>query len=160
VTMAHELTEQSMDEIFSRFKGKRAELIPILQATQEKFGFLPEDALRQVARFLSVAESKVYGAATFYAQFYFTPRGRHTITVCCGTACHVKGASLVLDALERELGVSCGGTTPDFKYNLQRVACVGSCVVAPVVLVDDKLFGPVEVGKIKECLAVNEGGKQ
>lgn len=153
-----ETTEQSIGHILSKFKGKREELIPILQAVQEKFGFLPEDALRDVARFVSVAESRVYGTATFYSQFYFTRRGRHTVKVCCGTACHVKGAPQLLEALERELGIESGGTTSDFEYSLERVACVGSCTFAPVILVDDTVIGHMEVRRVKECLAAKEDG--
>lgn len=155
-----EVSEQSIQQVLSRFKGQRRELIPILQALQEMFGYLPEDALREVAGFLSVSESKVYGAATFYAQFHFAKRGRHNIKVCCGTACHVRGAAPILEALERELGINCGGTTEDFEYNLERVACVGSCALAPVVVIDDKVFGLMEAKRIKECLAADEDGRQ
>ncbi|MBT9174165.1 MAG: NADP-reducing hydrogenase subunit HndA [Syntrophomonadaceae bacterium] len=155
-----ETDEQRIEHIFSRFKGVREEIIPILQTVQEVFGYLPEDVLKEVARFTSVPESRVYGTATFYTQFYFTRRGRHNVKVCCGTACHVKGAAPILEAFERELGISCGGTTEDFKYNLERVACVGSCALAPVVVVDDKVFGLLDVKNIKECLTVEEGDQQ
>jgi NADH-quinone oxidoreductase subunit E len=157
---AADSTEQSIGHILSRFKGKREELIPILQAVQGIFGYLPEDALSEVARFISVPESRVYGTATFYSQFYFTRRGRRTIRVCCGTACHVKGATPLLEAFERELGIKDGGTTSDFEYSLERVACVGSCTFAPVVVVDDVVFGHMESKRVKECLATTENGKQ
>ncbi len=153
-----ETTERGIEEVFSRFTGKRKELIPILQAVQDMFGYLPEDALKQVAGFISVPESRVYGTATFYGQFYFTRRGRHTVKVCCGTACHVKGAPQLLEALERELGIESGGTTSDFEYSLERVACVGSCTFAPVMLVDDTVIGHMEVRRVKECLAAQKDG--
>lgn len=155
-----ETDEQKLKHIFSRFRGVREEIIPILQTVQEVFGYLPEDALKEVARFTSVAESRVYGTATFYTQFYFTRRGRHNVKVCCGTACHVRGAAPILEGFERELGISCGGTTEDFEYNLERVACVGSCALAPVVVVDDKVFGLMDVKNIKDCLATEEGDEQ
>jgi len=158
--MLLETDEQKIEHVFSRFKGVREEIIPILQTVQDVFGYLPEDVLKEVARFTSVSESRVYGTATFYTQFYFTRRGRHNVKVCCGTACHVKGAAPILEAFERELGISCGGTTEDFKYNLERVACVGSCALAPVVVVDDKVFGLMDVKNIKECLTVEEGEQQ
>lgn len=155
-----ETDEQKIEHIFSRFKGVRSEIIPILQTVQDVFGYLPEDVLKEVARFTSVSESRVYGTATFYTQFYFTRRGRHNVKVCCGTACHVKGAAPILEAFERELGISCGGTTEDFKYNLERVACVGSCALAPVVVVDEKVFGLMDVKNVKDCLTVEEGDQQ
>jgi NADH-quinone oxidoreductase subunit E len=155
-----ETNEQKIEHIFSRFKGVRSEIIPILQTVQDVFGYLPEDVLKEVARFTSVSESRVYGTATFYTQFYFTRRGRHNVKVCCGTACHVKGAAPILEAFERELGICCGGTTEDFKYNLERVACVGSCALAPVVVVDEKVFGLMDVKNVKDCLTVEEGDQQ
>jgi NADH-quinone oxidoreductase subunit E len=159
VTEEKEVTEDKMAAIFSRFKGRREELIPILQAVQEKFSYLPEEAMQQVARFISVSESRVYGAATFYSQFYFTQRGKHNIKVCCGTACHVKGAKSILEAFERELGVASGGTTEDFKYNLERVACIGSCALAPVVMVDDTVYGHMEARRVTECLKTDPDSK-
>jgi len=150
--MSPEATAQRIEHIFSRFKGEREELIPILQTVQEIFGYLPEDVLKEVARFTSVAESRVYGTATFYAQFHFARRGKHNIKVCCGTACHVRGAAPLLEALERELGIECGATTSDFEYNLERVACIGSCALAPVVMVDDTVFGLMETKRVSECL--------
>lgn len=154
-----EATEQKIEHILSRFKGEREELIPILQTVQEIFGYLPEEVLKEVARFTSVPESRVYSTATFYTQFHFARRGRRNIKVCCGTACHVRGASHLLDSFERELGVECGGTTSDFEYNLERVACVGSCALAPVVIVDDTVFGLMEAKKVSECLMPKEGDK-
>ncbi|HAP32030.1 MAG TPA: NADH-quinone oxidoreductase subunit E [Firmicutes bacterium] len=158
--MLLETDELRIKDIFSSFKGVRQEIIPILQAVQDVFGYLPEAVMKEVARFTSVSESRVYGTATFYTQFYFARRGDHNVKVCCGTACHVRGAAPILEAFERELGISCGGTTEDFKYNLERVACVGSCALAPVVVVDEKVFGLMDVKNIKECLKVEEGEQQ
>ncbi len=110
-----------------------------------------------LARFTSVAESRVYGAATFYTQFYFARRGKHTIKVCCGTACHVRGAAPLLEAFERELGIERGGTSNDFEYSLERVACVGSCALAPVVVVDEKVYAHMKAKQVKDCLADYKG---
>jgi NADH-quinone oxidoreductase subunit E len=159
VEIIPEIAADKVAAILSRFKGKREELIPILQAVQEMFGYLPEEAMKQVAKYVSVSESRVYGAATFYTQFYFTQRGKHNIKVCCGTACHVKGAKPILEAFERELGVESGGTTEDFKYNLERVACIGSCALAPVVLVDDTVYGHMEARRVVECLKTDADSK-
>lgn len=154
-----ETTEHRIGDILTRFKGKREELIPILQSVQGMFGYLPEDALREVARFISVPESRVYGTATFYSQFYFVRRGKHNIKVCCGTACHVKGAKSILEAFERELGVVSGATTEDLKYNLERVACIGSCALAPVAVVDDTVYGHMEARRVTECLKTDADSK-
>jgi len=154
--------EKTMDikDLFSGYKGTKRELIPLLQATQERLGYLPMESLREISKFLSIPESQVYGVATFYAQFYFTRQGKHRIKVCYGTACHVKGATRVLEAFERHLGIECGGTTSDFEYSLERVACVGSCTFAPVILVDDTVIGNMEVRRVKECLAAKEDVNQ
>lgn len=154
--MCIENFEASLTEVFSRFKGGREELIPVLQATQDAFGYLPVEAMQKIAEFISVPESQIYGVATFYAQFYFTRRGKHQIKVCYGTACHVRGATRVLETFERELGINCGTTTPDYAYTLERVACVGSCALAPVVVFDEDVHGQMESSKVKRILNKEE----
>ena len=144
--------EAGIKEVFSKYKGETKELIPILQATQETFGYLPEEAMKGIAQFIGVPESHVYGVATFYEQFYFTRRGKHEIKVCYGTACHVKGATRVVETFERELGICHGETTEDYEYSLERVACVGACALAPVVVVGKKVYGNVAPGKVKGIL--------
>lgn len=141
-----------ISKALSGFEGKRNEVIPMLQAVQNEVGYLPEEAVRAIARQIGMPESKVYGTATFYSQFYFAPRGERSVKVCLGTACHVRGAMLVMDAMERELGVPSGGTTEDLKFSLERVNCVGSCALAPVVMVGDDVFGRVESKQVKEVL--------
>lgn len=150
--MCVEKKEVGLSDVFARFKGKREELIPILQATQNAYGYLPADAMKQIAKFVSMPESQVYGVATFFAQFYFTRRGKHQVKVCYGTACHVKGATRVLEAFERGLGIECGCTSEDYEYSLEKVACVGSCALAPVVVVDEEVFGQVDPSKVVEIL--------
>ena len=116
-------------------------LIPALQAVQEKVGYLPPVAFGKVARYFGIPESTVYGVATFFAQFYLTPQGRHRVKVCCGTACHVRGSGGIMSAVCRKLGIEPGETTGDLKFSVERVACFGSCALAPVVVADDKVHG-------------------
>lgn len=144
--------EERIKEILASFEGNQRELIPMLQAVQHEEGYLSDLAMKEIASYIGLPESKVYGVATFFSQFYFEPRGEHEIKVCLGTACHVKGALQLIDAMERELNVKCGGTTCDNKFSLERVNCVGACALAPVVMVDDKVYGRLEAKKVKEVL--------
>jgi NADH:ubiquinone oxidoreductase subunit E len=141
-----------IDEVLAGYKGEKAELIPILQQVQQVFGYLPEDAMSRIAAFTRVPEPTVYGVATFYAQFKFNPVGRNVIRVCRGTGCYVKGAPRLLDEIEKLLGIKDGQTTPDMEYTLETVACFGSCALAPVIVVNDRVYGNVAVDKIKEIL--------
>jgi NADH-quinone oxidoreductase subunit E len=150
--MCVEKMDAGLNDVFTKFKGKRQELIPMLQATQNYFGYLPAEAMKSIAGFVAMPESQVYGVATFYAQFYFARRGKHQVKVCIGTACHVKGATRVLEAFERRLGIACGGTSEDFEYSLEKVACVGSCALAPVVVVAEEVFGQVDPGKVVQII--------
>ncbi|HEY3377600.1 MAG TPA: NADH-quinone oxidoreductase subunit NuoE [Armatimonadota bacterium] len=141
-----------LSEILAEFPaGRRETLIPILQAVQGVFGFLPEEALGVIARHLGLSPAKVYGVATFYNQFRLLPVGKHTVRVCRGTACHVRGSKLLLDGFADQLGVSPGDTTADGEFTLETVACLGACSIAPVVTVDDNFHGAVQprnIGKI------------
>jgi NADH-quinone oxidoreductase subunit E len=139
-------------KIVAEYKGEKGALIPILQKVQEKFGYLPEGAIAEIAKFSRMSESEVFGVASFYAQFYFTRRGQHTVKVCLGTACHVRGGEKILDEIKRELGVASGGTTEDYKFSLERVACFGSCALAPVLVIDKDVYGRMTVAKAKEIL--------
>ena len=139
-------------EIFNKYPPKdRSNLIPMLQDTQDIYGYLPEDAIQEIADHLGMALSGVYGVATFYNQFRLTPLGKYVIRVCRGTACHVKGSADVLFALEQELECQAGDTTRDKLFTLETVACIGACSIAPVISVNDEYFGRVagkEVPKI------------
>ena len=139
-------------EILAKHEGEKGALIPILQKVQEKFGYLPKEAISEVAKFSRMSESEVFGVASFYAQFYFTRRGQHTIKVCLGTACHVRGGEKILDEIKRELGVESGGTTEDSKFSLERVACFGSCALAPVLVINKDVYGRMTVAKSKETV--------
>jgi NADH-quinone oxidoreductase subunit E len=130
-----------LEPILKKFKGEQGALIPILQETQDSYGYLPEEVLRGISRGIKVPMSKIYGVITFYAQFYLTPRGRHVIKSCQGTACHVRGAKGVLDSLCRELKVEPGETTKDLNFTLETVACVGTCFLAPVIMIDQDYYG-------------------
>ncbi|THB71425.1 MAG: NADH-quinone oxidoreductase subunit NuoE [Desulfobulbaceae bacterium] len=147
--------EERLQEILAPYKGKSDALIPVLQEVQAELGYLPEEAMMAIAKTTGVPESHVYGVATFYAQFYFTRRGKNQTKVCTGTACHVKGAARVIEAFERELGIDCGCTSEDFEHTLETVACVGSCALAPVVVVNEEVHGQFQsssIGKVIEDL--------
>jgi NADH:ubiquinone oxidoreductase subunit E len=147
--------EERLSAVLAPYKGKGNALIPVLQAVQAELGYLPDEAMLAIAKTTGVPESRVYGVATFYAQFYFSRRGKNQTKVCTGTACHVKGASRVMDAFERELGIACGTTSEDYEHSLETVACVGSCALAPVVVVNEEVHGQFKsskIGKILESL--------
>jgi len=132
-------------------KGGKGDLIPILQRVQAEFGYLPDEAIVKVAEVTGLTESSVFGVASFYAQFRFTPMGRNRVMVCRGTACHVKGAPRILEELERVLKVKEGETREDLAYTLESVACIGCCGLAPCIMVNDEVHGrlnPKETGDI------------
>lgn len=132
--------------------GRRDALIPLLQAVQTEFGYLPQDALRAIAVHLHLPAAKVFGVATFYNQFRLQPVGTHTVRVCRGTACHVRGSKQLLDAMSDHLGVRPGETTPDGTFTLETVACLGACSIAPVVMVDGDFHGAVKGNSIAKML--------
>jgi NADH-quinone oxidoreductase subunit E len=139
-----------LDSILNKHKGRRDALITILQEIQKVYSYLPEEALNRLSREASIPMSRIYAVSTFYAQFYLNPRGRQTVRVCRGTACHVRGGSLILEAVERELGIKDGETTLDLEYSLETVACIGACALAPAMVVNDNTYGkmtPSEVAK-------------
>lgn len=145
---------QTMNKLFLSFRGTKNELIPILQCTQERFGYLPERAMLEVARFISIPESKVYAAATFYSQFRFEAKGKNHIAVCRGTACHIRGAERIQDALERQLGIKEGETTADGAYSLEAVACIGCCALAPCITVNtETVFGKLTPREVVDLFA-------
>ena len=141
-----------MKEIFSRYHGDKQELIPILQETQEGFRYLPAAAMREIARFLRIPESSIYGVSTFYAQFKLTPLGKRVVRVCRGTACHVRGSGKVLSEIEKQLGIRAGETTVDMEYTLETVACIGACALAPTMTIDKETYGKMTPKKVLEVL--------
>ncbi|MCX6996912.1 MAG: NADH-quinone oxidoreductase subunit NuoE [Kiritimatiellaeota bacterium] len=139
-----------------------ADIIGSLQDLQERYGYLPQPALDELARLSGLPVAKFYGVATFYAQFHLQPHGKHTVRVCRGTACHVRGAPGVMDSVTRQLGVAGGETTPDMLFSLETVACLGTCFLSPVMLVDNKYYGNLtreKAVKILEVLAASHTGK-
>jgi len=139
--------DPSIDDVLARFDTDASGIIPALQAVQERLGYLSPESFGKVAGHFNVPESAVYGVATFYAQFHLTRQGRHRVRVCRGTACHVRGSARILSTVEKRLGIRPGETTPDYAFTLERVACFGSCALAPVVVVDDKVHGRMTVSK-------------
>ena len=139
--------------VLASFEGSSDELIPVLQRIQAEFGYLPEEAMLEAAQFLVVPESQVYAVASFYAQFRFERQGEYAVRVCQGTACHVRGGRRIMTTVEQELGIHPGGTTEDYKFSLERVACFGSCALAPVMVVDKKVYGRMTTVKAREVLS-------
>lgn len=144
--------DTQLAETFEEYKGKKGVVIPLLQKVQERLGYLSEEAIAEVAKFCRMSENEIFGIASFYAQFRFTPRGKHTVKVCLGTACHVRGGDQIIEAAERTLGIERGGTTKDLKFSLERVACFGSCALAPVMVVDETVFSKMNQSKVKKVL--------
>ena len=146
------MNDEALTALARDFKGERADLIPVLQKIQAIYDYLPREALRKTARWLKISENEIYGVATFYAQFRFIPRGKHHLKVCLGTACHVKGGEQMLEVMQRRLAIAPGETTADGRYDLERVACLGCCALAPVVTVDEKTYAQMSVLKLQGIL--------
>lgn len=145
-----------LQELLENYKNQEGALIPVLQKAQNIFGYLPEAVLKQIAESLRLPLSQVYGVATFYAQFHLKPRGRHVIRVCQGTACHVRGSAKILERVKQELGIESGETTPDLRFTLEPVACLGACGLAPVMMVDDNTHGRLTPDMVPDILAKYE----
>jgi NADH-quinone oxidoreductase subunit E len=139
-------------EVLSSFKGEAGDVIPILQKVQSEEGYLSLESLRHISRFLKISENELFGIASFYAQFRFTKPGRHSIKVCLGTACHVQGGQVICESLERDLGILAGQTTPDGRFDMQRVACLGCCSLAPVIQIDKEIHSKVASIELEETL--------
>jgi len=144
--------ENAVGAILDKHQRDEGLLVSILQDVQAEFNYLPKDALLAVSQGLSIPLSQVYGVATFFKAFSLKPKGRHSVHVCLGTACHVRGAVRILDRLEDELGIKNGATTVDLKYTLETVNCVGACALGPIVVVDGEYAGQMNVDKVKPLL--------
>jgi len=147
---------KQLEEILSRHKGEKGDLIPILQEAQESFGYLPAGVMQKIARFLRLPESVVYGVSTFYAQFTFIPTGKKRVKVCRGTACHVRGGVRILREVEKRLGIKPGETSADMEYSLETIACFGSCALAPVMVINKNVYGRMTTAKVGQILAEAE----
>ncbi len=146
------LCDNDYVNIFSAFKGEEGDLIPILQRIQERFGYISEEAIKHISPFLKISENQIFGVASFYSQFRFSEPGRNSIKVCLGTACHVRGGQILCEAIERELDVSPGQTTEDKRFDLQRVACLGCCALAPVMQINEDIYSRMTVIRLKQIL--------
>ncbi len=145
--------DDRLTQILSSHKKEPSALIPVLQAAQEELGYLPKEAMSQIARYLGLSESQVFGTASFYAQFRFAPKGRREVTVCRGTACHVRGAPRVIEEVKQQLQIEEGETTPDLEYSFDTVACVGCCALGPIMVIDKKVYGRMTPSKVKKVLS-------
>jgi NADH-quinone oxidoreductase subunit E len=141
-----------LQNIIDKYASEKGALVPLLQEVQKNLGYISEDAVKMISRAMLISESEIYGVASFYAQFRFTEPAKHNIKVCLGTACHVRGGEPILNALENELGVGVGEITPDKQFEMERVACVGCCALAPVIVVDNEVYGRMVRKKTKEVL--------
>ena len=150
--ITEEQASQAIAEILGRYKKEKQNLIPLLQEVQTKLGYLPRKALQEIADFLSMPDVDVWGVATFYNQFRFVPLGKYHTVVCMGTACHLAGGRLILEALERELGIKVGETAKDGNFSLERVACIGCCMLAPVAVIKDRIHPKMTPFKVEEAL--------
>ena len=144
-------------EILAPYKGKKGVTIPVLQHVQEELGYLPREAIDAIAKTLRISPSEIYGVITFYAQFRTTPRGKHVVRVCRGTACHVRGGGVVLDQVKIDLGIEENESTEDMEYTLETVACIGACALAPAIVIDEDTFGKVTPGAVSEIFAARKG---
>ena len=143
---------KTIQNICKSFGNKAGELINVLHKTQEAFGYLPAEVQQVIARELNVSEAKVYGVVSFYAFFTMKPKGKYKISVCTGTACYVRGVEKVIDELKEELSIEVGEVTPDGKFSLDCLRCVGACGLAPVMLINDKVYGRIDPKEVKGIL--------
>ena len=144
--------EDRLRQIIAEYKGTPGATMPVLQAAQDIFGYLPEEVQIIVAEGLDIPLSEVYGVASFYAQFSMNPKGRHQISVCLGTACYVKGAGDILSAVEQKLGIKTGSITSDGKFSVDACRCVGACGLAPVLMINDEVFGRLTADEVPDIL--------
>jgi len=144
---------EQLEEILAAHQGDAGALIQVLHAAQDVFGFVSEEVQERVAEALGVPVSEVYGVATFYSLFSLKPRGQYKIGVCLGTACYVRGAAQVLAELEKQLGVKVNDTTSDGKFTLEVTRCIGACGLAPVITINEDVYGRLQVEKVGEVLA-------
>lgn len=144
--------ELELKEYIDLEKSQSGALMPVLQKAQEIYGYLPIEVQEMIADGLEVPLSEVYGVATFYSQFSLNPKGEHRISICLGTACYVKGADKILEGLEKSLGIKCGECTRDGLFSLDSCRCVGACGLAPVMMVDDDVYGRMTVDQIDDIL--------
>ncbi len=143
---------KEMGEILSKYPKQRDSLIGILNEVQEKYGYIPKECQMEISKYLDMPMAEIYGVITFYSRFTTTPKGKYNISVCLGTACFVKGSQSILDRLKERLKISGGEVTPDGKFSIDEVRCVGACGLAPVFMVNDEVYGNATVKMLDEVL--------
>ena len=144
---------EALQKVIDELRDQPGALMPIMQRAQDIFGYLPEEVQNYIARELDIPVSDIYGVATFYAQFNLEPKGKYIISVCMGTACYVKGSQQVLDKLSEVLGVPAGKTTPDGLFTLNATRCLGACGLAPVIMVNDDVYGRLTPDQVPGIIA-------
>jgi len=147
------MNQDKVDDIINKYQGNPGSLIQILLEIQRENHWLPKEALERLSRKLSIPLTRIYHIATFYKAFSLVPKGRHVISICMGTACHVRGSPRILDAVQRLTGIGPGETDSELKLSLETVNCLGCCALGPVMVVDRKYRGNVQVSKVEEILA-------
>lgn len=155
-----ELEEELLREILSFYRGQRGELIPILLEVQTNFSYLPREAILLIASFLNITEGQVHSVASFYSQFRLLPLGRKRVTLCRGTACHIRGAPQILEGIEKALGLKEGETSSDLEYTLEAVACIGCCALAPCIRINRDVYAEMTPEKVRELFPVPDEGEQ
>jgi NADH:ubiquinone oxidoreductase subunit E len=153
ITLIEVDVKENLDGILAHYSGQKEELIPILQEVQEQLRYLPLEVMQEIARFLLIPESTVFGVATFYSQFKLVPSGKRIVRVCRGTACHVRGGPRILREVEDRLGIKPGETTEDLEYTLETVACIGACALAPTMTVEKETHGQMTTRKVAEVVS-------
>ena len=148
--------EAKLLEVIAKYKGMKGALMPIMQEAQEIYGYLPYQVQKIISDETGIPIEKIYGVATFYAQFSMSPKGKYVVAMCLGTACYVKGAGAVLEEIEKVLGIEDGGCTPDGKFSLEVCRCVGACGLAPVMIVDGDVYGKMTPDRVAGILAKYE----
>ena len=146
--MKKKMNFEKVDGILTKYGYEESQIIAILQEIQAIHNYLPEEVLKYVAEELDIPLSRVYSLVTFYKAFSLKPRGKHLISVCLGTTCHVRGGRKILEKIERDLGIKAGETTPDLKFTLETVNCVGCCAIGPIVIIDENYFGEMNLEKV------------
>ena len=141
-----------LDEIIARYRDQKWPVIPLLQEIQDEFGYIPPEAITPIARGVGLFPAQVQGIVSFYEQFHTTPRGRYTVRVCRGTACHVRGGSTILKIVKQDLDVGEGETTPDMQFTLETVPCLGTCFLAPAMMVNKDYYGRLAPPKLRSIL--------
>ena len=147
-----EIDLTAANKVLDKYQHMDGALMPVLQAIQEEYGYIPEETVHLTAERLNVYASQIYGVLTFYAQFHLEPRGKYIVRVCMGTACHVKGAGRIGDTLKDRLGIGHAETTDDLNFTAEYVACIGACGMAPVIMVNDATYGSMTVQKMDEVI--------